>query len=82
MYVNSEYKKMLESIEEVKNNGYEYGKEGMIDKFVSNRMFLNPRMSEFLKYINQSLVEFTESVKKIQFYTNYTIDKNDRRLNQ
>lgn len=82
MYVDSEYKKMLESIEDVKNNGYEYGKEGMTKHFFSNRVFQNPKMAGFLEYVNSMLIELTESVKKIQFYTNYTIDKNDRRLNQ
>jgi len=81
MYNNSIYNKMLEDGEIVKNSGFDYNKNGMVDKFVSNRMKLNPRMSTFLDYLNDILINFTESVKKLQFYNNYTIDKNDRRLN-
>lgn len=81
MYVDSIYNKMIQSEEKRKNMGYDYAKEGLISKFVSPRMFMNPRMEGFLNEIDPAMIEFNESVKKIQFYTNFTIDKNDRRLN-
>ena len=71
---------MIQSSEQRKNMGFDYAKDGLIERFFSSRMFMNPRMEEFLKKIEPILIEFTESVKKIQFYNNYTIDKNDRRL--
>jgi hypothetical protein len=80
MYVNSEYNKMIRSLEDRKNMGFDYQKEGLVDKFFSRRMYLNPRIEAFLKTMAPAIIELTESVKKFQFYTNYTIDKNDRRL--
>jgi hypothetical protein len=80
MYVNSVYQEMIQSSDKRLHLGYDYRKGGLLNRFVSTRMYLNPRLSGFLDYINDALVEITESVKKIQFYTNYTIDKNDRRL--
>ena len=72
---------MLIDQEEKIATGYDYNKEGLIAKFVSPILYQNPRLATFLGYLDQSLIELTESVKKIQFYTNYTIDKNDRRIN-
>ena len=80
MYVNSLYAKMLQSSEQRKNMGFDYGTDGLVNKFFSRRMYLNPRLEEFLNKMSPAIVEMTESVKKIQFYTNFTIDKNDRRL--
>ena len=81
MYKDSIYNKMLEAGEDIKNSGFDYNNNGMVDKFFAKRMYQNPRMSTFLNYLNDILINFTESVKKLQFYNNYTIDKNDRRLN-
>ena len=80
MYVNSVYNKMVESCDQRKNMGFDYTKDGMLRRFFSPRMYMNPRMEDFLNKIEPAIIEITESVKKIQFYTNYTIDKNDRRL--
>jgi hypothetical protein len=80
MYVNSVYNQMLQSTEERKNMGYDYAKNGLLSRFFSPRMYMNPRVEKFLNDLEPAMIEITESVKKIQFYTNYTIDKNDRRL--
>jgi hypothetical protein len=80
MYVNSVYNQMIQSSEKRLHLGYDYRKGGLLSRFVSPRMYMNPRISKFLDFMNEALIEMTESVKKIQFYTNYTIDKNDRRL--
>jgi hypothetical protein len=82
MYKDSVYKKIYESNDELKNRGYDYASEGMAQHFFSDRMYMNPVMNGFLVYMNRFFVEFTDSVKKIQFYTNYTNDKNDGSLNQ
>ncbi len=71
---------MLQSTEDRKNMGYNYGKDGLLRRFFSPRMYMNPRVEKFLNDMEPAIIELTESVKKIQFYTNYTIDKNDRRL--
>lgn len=81
MYKDSIYTKMYSSNDKLKYVGYNYRKEGMIDKFLSNRMFGNPIMDKFLEKMEPWFVELTDSVKKIQVYNNYTIDKNDGTLN-
>ena len=72
---------MIQSSDKTKNTGFNYNESGLINRFVSSRMYMNPRIEKFLNSIDPILIEFTESVKKIQFYTNFTIDKNDRRIN-
>jgi hypothetical protein len=81
MHKNSLYTKILNDLEERISMGYDYGKGGLLRKFLSPMMFLNPRLNLFLTKIDPLMIEMAESVKKIQFYFNYTIDKNDRRFN-
>jgi hypothetical protein len=81
MYENSLYRKMIQSSDQLKNTGYNYESEGLVNRFFSTRMFMNFRVEGFLNLINPVFVLWTNSVKKIQFYTNYTIDKNERRIN-
>ena len=81
MYVDSLYNKMIQSNDELLNTGYNYNQQGLLRRFFSPRMYMNPRMEEFLNKIEPTIIEFTESVKKVQFYTNYTVDKNERRIN-
>jgi hypothetical protein len=81
MYKDSVYTKIYSSNDKVKDTGYNYRSEGMIDKFFSNRMFGNPVMDGFLNRIEPYFVEMTDSVKAIQFYNNYTLDKNDGSIN-
>lgn len=81
MYKDSIYNKMYQSSEEISHTGFDYRSEGLLDKFISNRMHGNPVMDGFLKKIDPYFVEMVDSVKKIQFYNNFTIDKNDGRIN-
>lgn len=81
MYVNSFYNKMLQSTEKRTALGYDYAKEGLIKKFVSPRLYFNPRIEDFLNLLDPVLIEMVDMVKKVQFFNNYTIDKNDRRIN-
>ena len=81
MYKDSIYNKMFEDAEERKSTGFNYRKDGVLDKFFSNRMFGNPVMDGFLERAELYFIEIIDSVKKIQFYNNYTIDKNDGRIN-
>lgn len=81
MYVNSRYRQMLESASSLSDRGYNYNEGGLLGKFVSSRMYLNDFVSSFLSRVDTYLIEMAESVKKIQFYRNYTIDKNDRSIN-
>jgi hypothetical protein len=81
MHKDSFYRKIFESSEERIDTGYDYSKNGLISKFVSPTMFGNPRLAEFLNRIDDMLIELTDSVKRVQFFFNYTIEKNDRRYN-
>jgi hypothetical protein len=67
MYVNSVYNQMLQSTEERKNMGYDYAKNGLLSRFFSPRMYMNPRVEKFLNVLEPAMIEITESVKKIQF---------------
>ena len=81
MYVDSFYNKLIKSNDKLLARGYDYNTNGLIDKLVSPRMYLVERLAGFLNMIDPSLIELVESVKTIQFYYNYTMDKNDRSLN-
>jgi hypothetical protein len=81
MYKDSIYKKMYEQGEKVLHTGYDYEKRGLVKRFVASRMLMNTVMDEFLTRMDPLFKEFLNSVKKIQFYQNYTIDKNDSTLN-
>jgi hypothetical protein len=81
MYVDSFYNKLIRSNDRITSRGYNYKENGIIDKFVSPRMYLVERVKGFLNIMDPSLVELLDSVKRVQFYYNYTMDKNDRSLN-
>lgn len=81
MYVNSYYNKILRSSDKVTARGFNYIESGLLNKMLSPRMYLVPRIKDFLELLDPSLIELLESVKRIQFFYNYTMDKNDRSLN-
>ena len=81
MYKDSVYNKMYQDNDQLKGKGYDYRSEGLLDKFLSSRMYGNPVMDGFLEKINPYFTEMVDSVKKIQFYNNFTIDKNDGSIN-
>ena len=82
MNKNSLYNNLLTDMETRYAMGHNYIKGGLLKKFISPTMYGNPRLSTFLEKIEGLFIEILESVKRVQFYTNYTIDKNERRLNQ
>jgi hypothetical protein len=81
MYVDSFYNKLIRSNDRLTARGYNYKENGILDKFVSPRMYLVERVKGFLNLLDPSLIELLDSVKRVQFYYNYTMDKNDRSLN-
>lgn len=81
MYRESIYNKILEEGSDFKSTGYDYREKGIVDKLFARRMFMSPVMSGFIKKIEPYFLEILDSVKKLQFYQNYTIDKNDGRIN-
>ena len=81
MYKDSIYNKIVQDSEDREGNGYDYAKNGLFVRFLSPALYGNPRITKFLGMTDPLLIELTDSVKKLQFYFNYTIDKNDRRYN-
>lgn len=81
MYRDSIYQKILQEGSTFKAFGYDYRKGGLTNRFFSKRMFMNPVMNDFIKFIELYFSEILDSVKKLQFYQNFTIDKNDRSIN-
>jgi len=81
MYKDSIYNKMYESSNQLTNTGFDYRSESLLNKFLSNRMYGNPVMDGFLQKIDPYFSEMIDSVKKIQLYNNFTIDKNDGSIN-
>lgn len=82
MYKDSIYKKMLRESEDLKYKGFNYQDTNIMEKFVSNRMMGNPVMAGFLNLVNPIFINWIESVKRIQFFYNYIIDKNDNSINR
>jgi hypothetical protein len=81
MYIDSFYNKLIRSNDRLTSRGYDYKENGILDKMLSPRMYLVERVKGFLNLIDPSLIELLDSVKRVQFYYNYTMDKNDRSLN-
>lgn len=81
MYRDSIYKKILEEGTIYKSNGYDYRNRGIAHRFFSKRMLMSPLVSGFIKRLEPYFIEILDSVKKLQFYQNYTIDKNDGSIN-
>jgi hypothetical protein len=79
MTTDSFYRKML--ARERVNMGFDYS-NGMLSKFVSPRLYGNPMLAEFLNRIDKVIVDMAESIKRVQFYFAFTIDKNDLSINQ
>jgi len=82
MYKDSIYTKMLTESSDLKYKGFQYQNINIMEKFVSNRMTGNPIMSGFLKLLSPIFINWLESVKRIQFFYNYIIDKNDNSINR
>lgn len=82
MYKESIYNQMYKKGEVVKDRGYDPETDGIITRFFSSRMMMNPVMEGFLNRIEPWFIQVINSVKKLQFYQNYTVDKNDTTLNK
>ena len=82
MYKESIYTKMLKDSEDLKYRGYQYQNTNIMKRFVSNRMLGNPIMLGFLNLLNPIFINWIESVKRVQFFYNYIIDKKDNSINR
>ncbi len=73
---------MLRSGDNRKYIGYQYEGTNLASKFVSPRMLNNPRMEGFISKLSPIFINMIDSIKRVQFFFNYTIDKNDTTLNK
>lgn len=80
MVHDSRYRQMLAPPARV-NRGFDFAAGGLLPRFVSARLYANPMIAGFLTRLDRAFVELAESVKYLQFFYNYAIDKNDRSLN-
>lgn len=73
---------MLAESDDLKYRGFQYQDINIMEKFVSNRMIGNPIMAGFLKLLSPIFINWIESVKRVQFFYNYILDKNDNSINR
>lgn len=77
----SRYKATYENGWDIKNVGYDYS-ETLIKKTLSNYLFKNPMLSEFLlNYLNPIMVFFLNRVKYIRVFYNYAVPKDYQKIN-
>jgi len=81
MAKNSLYDNIRYNKESRLNMGYDYKTNGLINKWVSDRLYMVPTIEGFLNKIDLILIHMTDIIKVSQNYFNFTIDKNDNRRN-
>ena len=79
-------KKLYESSytygESRKNLGFDYRKKDiLLKKTMMPRMFLNDTVKNFLSYVNDVMVNNIDSVKVIRNFFNFTVNKDDIKIN-
>jgi len=81
MPIDSLYSKIRYAKESRINMGYDYKSNGLIDKWLSPRIYMVPGIKGFLDKVDPILIGMIDSIKRVQNYWNFTIDKNDNRRN-
>ena len=72
------YTKQYDFGKNLKNLGFDYHEEDvLLKKTVMPRLFANPRVAGFLRYVNNVMVNNIDSVKILKNFINYTVKKND-----
>lgn len=64
-----------------KNRGYDVSEKGILNKCVSKYLYRESRFSMFLMYVDKMMVHFINSIKRIQFYNNFSMKEDDTSLN-
>lgn len=59
----------------LKNRGFDY-KNVIVSRTVSNHLFKNETVRDFLNFINKAMFTYIEAVKKIRVFDNYAVPKN------
>lgn len=76
------YDQSYEQGADLKNLGFDYHEEDiLLKKTMMPRLFENETVAGFLRYINNVMVNNIDSVKIIRNFFNYTVKKNDTKIN-
>ena len=76
------YTKQFEYGNKLKNLGFDYHEEDiLLKKTMMPRMFLNDTVKNFLSYVNNVMVNNIDSVKVIRNFFNFTVKKDDIKIN-
>lgn len=67
-------------LSDVKYTGYDYSKT-LMQKNVSVYLFSNPKVRDFLPFLNDICVSYIETVKKLRVYYNFTVKKDYKKIN-
>ncbi len=63
------------------NLGYDY-KDNIMKNSISSQMFnVNSTLDKFIKYLNDIVYNWVESVKQIKIFANPAVDKYEKDLN-
>ena len=77
----SVFKAAYETGWDIKNTGYDYG-DKLLNRTLSNYMFKNPNVKQFLEgYLNPIVVKLLNSVKYIRIFYNYAVPKDYQKIN-
>jgi len=60
--------------DDLKYTGFDY-EENILNKTMSNLMFKNPTMIEFLQQLKNNIIIMFDSVLVVRNFWNYTVDK-------
>ncbi len=61
--------------------GYNYRKNGLIKNYISNYLFTNPNLNDFLQVLDSILIFIIDEIKEIKKVFNIAVDKYSKDLN-
>lgn len=81
MTKDSIYRKIYERREKRMHQGYDY-KDKIMKNTLSGQMFnINKPLDTFIKYINDVVYRWSDTVKQIKIWANPALDKHENKLN-
>ena len=76
------YSTMYDAGRKKLHEGFDYHQEDVIvKKTMMPRLMQNENVKRFLSYINNTMVNNIDAVKVIRNFFNYTVPKNDTKIN-
>lgn len=81
MTKDSIYRKIYERREKRLHLGYDY-KDSIMKNTLSGQMFgINQPLDKFIKYLNDVVYRWVDSVKQIKIWANPALDKHENKFN-